>query len=80
MMCLQKDTNDSAIVCVQACAALASIVHGSKENTGLLISLSGATAVAKVRAKWSDNEQVQIWVRKLANWIGSEMKTWAHEE
>jgi hypothetical protein len=79
MICLQKDTNDSAIVCVQACAALASIVHGSKENTGLLISLSGATAVAKVRAKWSDNEHVQIRVRAVATLIASEMKTWGDE-
>jgi hypothetical protein len=71
---------DSAIVCEKACCALILIVIGSKENIGLLISLGGATAVAKVRAKWSDNEHVQIRVRAVATLIASEMKTWAHEE
>jgi hypothetical protein len=71
---------DSEIICENACWALSSIVHGSKENTGLLITLGGATAVAKVRTKWPDNEDVQVEVRALADLIGSEMKAWADEE
>jgi hypothetical protein len=51
-----------------------SIVGGGKENTGLLISLGGGTAVAKVRTKWPNR------VRKLTNLIASEMKVWAGEK
>jgi hypothetical protein len=71
---------DSAIVCEKACWALRIIVFGSKENTGILISLSGTAAVAKVRAKWSDNGNVQKQVRKLANLIAAKVQTWAHEK
>jgi hypothetical protein len=59
---------DSAKFCQNACSALANIVIGSKENTGLLISLGGA--------KWPDNDKVQTQVGTLANLIASEMKTW----
>jgi hypothetical protein len=71
---------DSPSVCGNACWALANIATYSKKNTGLLISLGGATAVAKVRTKWPDKEQVQERVRRLAEVISSEMKTWADEE
>jgi hypothetical protein len=70
----------SAIVCENACAALYNIVNGSKENTELLISLAGAAAVAKVRTKWPDNNNVQAQVRPLANVIAAEMMTWADEK
>jgi hypothetical protein len=70
----------SASVCGNACWALRKMVEGSKGNTGLLISLGGATAVAKVRTKWPDNDKVQTQVGKLANLISSEMKTWGGEE
>jgi hypothetical protein len=70
----------SSILCEKACAALCNIVDGSKENTELLISLGGATAVAKVRIKWAGNNDVQARVRKLAYMIAAEMKTWADEE
>jgi hypothetical protein len=71
---------DSAIVCKHACSALFNIVNGSKENTGLLISLGGATAVAKVRTKWPDNNDVQTPVREFANLFVAEIKTWADDE
>jgi hypothetical protein len=70
----------SSILCEKACAALCNIVDGSKENTGLLISLGGAAAVAKVRTKWPDNTDLQAHVRKLANLIITEMKTWVDEK
>jgi hypothetical protein len=70
----------SANVCEFACMALFKIVNGSKENTGLLISLCGGAAVAKVRTKWPDNNDVQYWVRELANLIASEMNSWADDE
>jgi hypothetical protein len=72
---------NSAILCNYACIALCNITEKeSKENTGLLISLGGATAVAKVRSKWRNNDLILTRVRKLANLIASEMKTWADEE
>jgi hypothetical protein len=67
----------SAILCENGCWALFNIVKGSKENTGLLITLGGGAAVAKVRTKWPDNNDVQTQVRKLAILIASEMKSWA---
>jgi hypothetical protein len=70
----------SSFVCERACKALLNIVNGSKENTVLLISLCGGAAVAKVRTKWLDNNDLQCWVRKLANLIASEMKAWADEK
>jgi hypothetical protein len=70
----------STLVCEKACGALVNIVRCSKENTELLISLGGATAVAKVRTKWPDNNDVQARVRDLANLIAAEMKTWAAEQ
>jgi hypothetical protein len=70
---------DSAVLCQKACWALVIIVSGSKKNTGLLISLGGATAVAKVRAKWRKNDLVQNKVQRLATIIIAEMKTWVDE-
>jgi hypothetical protein len=70
---------NSADVCQYACWALRNIASGSKENTGLLISLGGGAAVAKVRTKWPDNNDVKARVRKLSNLIGAEMKDWADE-
>jgi hypothetical protein len=55
-------------------------VFDSKENTELLISLGGATTVAKVRTNWPDNNDVQAQVRMLANLIVAVMKTWADEK
>jgi hypothetical protein len=71
---------NSADVCECACKALYFIVLGSKERTGLLISLGGGAAVANVRAKWPDNAKVQIGVRKLAKLIATEMNSWADEK
>ncbi len=65
-----------ALICQHACGALHHLVKGSKANTGLLISLGGATAVAKVRTKWPDNNYVQTEVRKLANLFVAEMRAW----
>jgi hypothetical protein len=70
----------SVILCEIACWALCNIVNGSKENTGLLISLCGGAAVAKVRTKWPDNNDVQYRVRRLARLLASEMKSWADDE
>jgi hypothetical protein len=71
---------DSSNVCEYACSALYNIIAESKEDTELLISLGGATAVAKVRKKWPDDEVVQIEVRDLAKLIGKMMNSWADEE
>jgi hypothetical protein len=70
----------SASLCENACQALFHITSGSKENTGLFIRLGGATAVAKVRTEWSDDDAVQSWVRKFSSLIASEMRAWADEE
>jgi hypothetical protein len=67
---------DSAFVSRAVCLALADIVTGSKENTVLLISLGGAAAVAKIRTKWPEDEQVQTPVRSLTELLVGEMKTW----
>jgi hypothetical protein len=63
-------------VCENACWALSNIVEESKENTELLITLGGGAAVAKVRRKWLDNDEVQTEVRDLNNLIVAEMKAW----
>jgi hypothetical protein len=55
-------------------------VEGSKENTGLLITLGGGAAVAKVRQKWPDNDEIQTQVRRLANCFVAEWKAWDDEE
>jgi hypothetical protein len=55
-------------------------VNGSKEKTGLLITLGGTTVVAKVRIKWLGIDLVQLQVRRLAKLISSEVKAWADEE
>jgi nicotinate-nucleotide pyrophosphorylase len=59
----------------------------SKEHTELLISLGGATAVAKVRKEWPDNKDVQVEVQRLAKLLAAEMtrlaavmNSWADEE
>jgi uncharacterized membrane protein YeaQ/YmgE (transglycosylase-associated protein family) len=53
----------------------------SKGNTGLLVlSLGGATAVAKVRTKWPNDDYVQTKVQRLANLIGTEINSWAVEK
>jgi hypothetical protein len=70
----------SAILCLRTYKALGNIVFDSKENTELLISLGGATTVAKVRTNWPDNNDVQAQVRMLANLIVAVMKTWADEK
>jgi hypothetical protein len=69
----------SAIVSRKACSALVNIVRGSKENTGLLITLGGGAAVAKVRSKWPNEDNLQTKVLRLANLIATEMKAWADE-
>jgi hypothetical protein len=68
----------SAIVCQDACGALVNFVRCSKENTRLLIALCGTAAVAKVRTKWPDDNDVQVHVRALVNRIVAVMKTWAN--
>jgi hypothetical protein len=71
---------DSALLCEKACWALGNIVEDSKENTGLLITLGGGAAVAKVRRKWTDNDEIQTQVRRLANCFVAEWKACADEE
>jgi hypothetical protein len=71
---------DSADVCKQACSVLVHIVTGSKENTGLLITLGGGAAVAKVRTKWPHNKDIQTIVRHLNDLIVAEMKAWVDED
>jgi hypothetical protein len=66
----------SAILCENACVSLYMVVKGSKENIGLLITLGGGSALAKVRTKWPDNNYVQTEVRKVANLMEAEMKAW----
>jgi hypothetical protein len=56
------------------------MVEASKENTAILISLGGTSAVDKVRTKWQDNARVQDQVRRLAIRIAAQVKTWAGEE
>jgi hypothetical protein len=75
-----KNHFGSARICQAACGALFYIIEGSKENTELFISLGGVSAVAKIRTKWPNNEDVQSWVRNLAYLIASEMKALADEE
>jgi hypothetical protein len=53
----------SAILCANACWALKNIAVKSKENICLIISLGGGATMAKVRAKWLNNEDVQRFVR-----------------
>jgi hypothetical protein len=72
--------SSSSIVCEPACLTLVRITTGSKENTELLITLGGASAVAKVKKNGPDNEQVQTHVRKLAHFMAAELKTWGDEE
>jgi hypothetical protein len=69
----------SPFVCENACWALYSIVKKSKENTELLITLGGGAAVAKVRRKWPENNDVQFQVRKLVNMFAAEWKAWGDE-
>lgn len=71
---------DCFVICERVYWVLSNIAAGSKENTGMLISLGGATALAKVRTKWPDNEHIQTHVRKLADLIAAEVKTWGNEE
>jgi hypothetical protein len=71
---------NSSEVCENACWALVNIAKKSKENTELLISLGGGAAVAKVRRKWPDDNDVQKQVRNLAKLIAAEMNTWADED
>jgi hypothetical protein len=65
----------SSILCRSACMALFNMIRSSKENTCLVISLGGGAAVAKVRTKWPDNNDVQYWVRQLVKLIASEMNS-----
>ena len=73
---------NSAVVCETACCALVNIivVHGSKETKGLLITLGGGAAVAKVRRKWLDNDKVQTQVRQLVKCFATEWKAWDDED
>jgi hypothetical protein len=79
---------ESAILCANVCFSLENIAGKSKENTCLLISLGGGAAVAKVRAKWLNNEDVDRLVRGLVNTltrvrlfsvVEAEMKAWVDE-
>jgi hypothetical protein len=71
---------DSAKVCEFGCFALYNIVKESKKHIELLISMGGATAVAKVRKEWPDDDDVQTDVQRLAKLIGREMTSWADKE
>jgi hypothetical protein len=71
-----NDHLDCANLCENAGWALANIVRGSKESVGLLISLAGGAAVAKVRTKWPDDGKVQKPVKSLTKLIVAEMSSW----
>jgi hypothetical protein len=71
---------DSLKVCEYACRALSNMVEENKEHTELLIKLGGATAVAKVKEEWPDNEDVQDQVQRLAKLLAAEMNSWADGE
>jgi D-arabinose 5-phosphate isomerase GutQ len=67
----------SSSICIHACGTLSNIIEkDNKEDIRLLISLGGATAIAKVREEWQDDDTVQAWV-KLTMLIGTEMTGWA---
>jgi hypothetical protein len=69
----------SSVICKHACGALVSIVaKENKEDIRRFISLGVATAVAKVRKEWKNDDTVQVLVRRLAKLIGTEMTSWAH--
>jgi hypothetical protein len=62
----------------ECCVAVFAYLNGS--NNRSLISLGGGTAVAKVRTKWGDDNNVQTPLRKFANLFAAEMKAWADDE
>jgi hypothetical protein len=63
---------NSVLVCQYSCSALSNIVEKeNKDVIRLLISLDGATTVAKVREEHPDSDIVRAWV-KLAKLIGRE--------
>jgi hypothetical protein len=72
---------DSVLICKYSCIALSNVIgkENNKEDMRLLISLGGATAVAKVKGKYPDGDAVQAWV-KLAKLIGTEIISWADKE
>jgi hypothetical protein len=70
----------SSFICRNACWALRNMVHDSKENTRLRISLGGGAAVYKVRNKWPDDESVQMQVQKLVDLIALEWKALASKK
>jgi hypothetical protein len=64
-------------LCKYACTALCNIFEReNKENIRLLSNLGGATAIAKVRKEWQDDDTIQVWVRCLAKLIGTDMNSW----
>jgi hypothetical protein len=70
---------DTINVCHYGCIALSNIIDkSSEENIRLFISLGGATAVAKLRVKWPDDNDIRAWVRNHAKLIGTEMKSWTY--
>jgi hypothetical protein len=56
----------SSELCESACSALFNVASGSKENTGLLISLGGGAVVAKVRTRWPANNN--YFQTQVDNW------------
>jgi hypothetical protein len=69
----------STFLCREACLTLRNISMYSKETTGLLIRLGGATAVAQVRTKWADsscNTSLRYLVEELTKLIIEEMNSW----
>jgi hypothetical protein len=71
---------DSANLCEYACYDLSNMIEENKEQTKLLIKLGGASAIAKVKEEWPDDDDVQEQVQRLAKLIGTEMNSWADEE
>jgi hypothetical protein len=67
---------NSILVCKYACIALSNIIEKDNEDIRLLISLDGATAVAKIREECAEGDTVQACL-KLAKLIGTEMTSWA---
>jgi hypothetical protein len=66
----------SAKLCERVCWALMNVVMNSKENVGLLITLGGGAAAAKVRTKWPNNNDLQTQVRRMKTLIVAEMGSW----
>jgi hypothetical protein len=52
-------------------------VAGSNDNTELFIYLGGASAVTKVKRRWSGHDSIQNQIRLLSKSISAHFNRWA---